>query len=482
MMIPFPPWEPDRADYAPSASPVIVNALPTRDGWGPLPDLTAFTQALPSENKGAVKVRTSTGAYRIIAGTETGLYELDTTDYSWTDLTGPSGPYSVPAGDIWAFEIFGDNLVAVNLADDPQYIDINSGTAFADVPGSPPRARYISTAGEYLVLGHIVDQPNRVHVSAIGDMSNWTVGEAGCDFQDFPDGEEVMGVIGAERGAIIFQRTKIRRLDIAQSGDYSFTTQVINPDRGTISPRSITQIGPGQFFYYSTDGFCLGVEGRKIGAERVDGWFQSTFDSIRIGEISSVADPFNKIVWSQAEMPTGDKFLVGYNWQLDRWCYADNNVSQMMVLTTPGITWDGLDNLYSAIDDVNLPFDDAIFAGGSPRFGGFTTDNKLGFFTGQSRGATLETADIEMTPGARSFLREARVYTDATDFTLKVGTMDYHGGVRSWSNIVTPFSATRTCHFRHPGRLHRFRMELAEGETWSQVTGLNSTFSKEGMR
>lgn len=482
MMVPFPPWEPDRADYSPGASPVITNALPARDGWRPLPDLTTFTDALPSECKGAVKVRTKTGAFRIIAGTETGLYELNTSDYSWTDLSGTSAPYGVPSGDVWSFELYGSYLVAVNLTDPPQYFDIESGTTFVDVPGSPPRARYVTTAGEFLVLAHLVDQPNRVHLSALGDISGWTIGVDGSDAQTFPDGEEIMGVIGAEAGAVIIQRTKIRRLNIAQAGDYSFATQVVNPDRGAISPRSIAQIGPGQFFYYSSDGFCLGAEGRMIGAERVDDWFQSTFDSTRIGEIKSVADPFNKIVWTQAEDPTGTKFLVGYNWQLDRWCHADNNVSEMVVLTTPGITWDGLATLYTTIDEVALPFDDALFTGGSPRFAAFDTDNKLGFFTGSPRAATLETADIEMSPGSLSFLREARVYTDATDFTLKAGTADYHGQALTWGSAVTPYSSTRACHFRSTGRTHRFRMEIAAGADWSHVTGLEATANRAGKR
>lgn len=481
-MIRFPAFEPDRIIYAGEATNGTVNVLPVRDGWGPLPDLVTFTEALGETCVGAVKARTSTGSFRIFAGTTTGLYELNLTDYSWTDVTGPSGPYGVPPSHRWQFEAFGEYLIAVNLTDVPQYIEIDGGLAFADLPGSPPRAKFIWTAGEYLCLGHIADHPNRIMVSGIGDAGFWTVGQRGCDFQDFPDGESVTGGIGAERGAIIFQRTKIRQMTVSQVGDYSFQTAVINPERGVVAPYSIASIGPGQFVYYSQDGFFAGAEGRPIGAERVDQWFQQTADSTYISEIRAIADPFQKIVWWQTQDATGTKFLLGWDWQLDRWCYADNNVSEMVTLVTPGVSWDGLAALYATIDDVDVPFDSALFKGGSPRFGAFDTSNRLGFFTGAPRAATIETADIELSRGRRAFLQETTAYSDCTDFTMKVGTSDKPGGTRTWGAAVTPYGATGICHFRSAGRFHRLRMEIAAGVDWSHVHGVEVMARPEGRR
>jgi len=57
------------------------------DGWEPTPGLTEISNSLPSECLGVVYVRAAAGNYRVIAGTETALYELDTTDYSWTDMS-----------------------------------------------------------------------------------------------------------------------------------------------------------------------------------------------------------------------------------------------------------------------------------------------------------------------------------------------------------------------------------------------------------
>jgi hypothetical protein len=480
-LIPFAKFEPDRATFDPSASDATTNALPAAMGWAPQPDIDAISDALAAECLGAVYVRTLAGAFRLIAGTAAALYELNLTDYSWTNLTGTTTP-AVPVGHRWSFTTFGQNLIAVNLGTVPQVLDIDTGLTFADLAGSPPTAKFVWIAGEYLVLGHISGAPNRVRTSGIGDAEYWTVGQRGADLQDFPDGEEIMGGIGSEKGAVIFQRTMIRQMVIAQAGDFSFITQIINPNRGVVAPYSIAQIGPGQFFYYSSDGFFLGAEGKPIGAQRVDQWFSGRIDPQKVGRVRSVADPFNKIVWTQAEEASGSKFFIGYNWQLDRWFQSDVMLSEMAVLVTPGISIDGLDDLYASIDDVSEPFDSGIFTGGLPRFAAFDTSNRLGFFTGLARAAVLETYDDEPYPGSRGFLQEVRFYTDATTFTAQVGTIDYHGGTVTWGSAVTPYSTTKTCHFRNSGRLFRYRQNIPAGTTWGHSIGALPKVRQEGQR
>lgn len=472
-MIPFAKFEPDRTKYALNASTNILNALPVVDGWGPQPDLVAISNALASTCRGAVYVRTSTGTFRLIAGTATKLYELNTTDYTWTDLTRlVGGDYAVPAGDRWSFTIFGQNLIAHNLADDVQFIAIDAGANFAALSGSSPKAKYSWVAGEHLVLGHLATDPNQIMTSGIGDATFWTVGQRGCDFQSFPDGEEVVGGIGAERGALVFQRTIIRQMVLTSGGDFSFTTAIVNPSRGVIAAGSIASIGPGQFFGYSADGFFLGVEGKPIGAERVDAWFQSRIEGTKIKEIRSVADPFRKIVWTQAEQPDGAKFLLGYNWQLDRWCYSDANVSEMCVMVTPGMSWDGLADIWATIDEVTPAYDSGQFTGGNPRFAAFNSSNRLGFFTGTARAATLDTPDNEFSPGWRTLVDNVRAYIDTTSFTLRAITSVVHGGTRTVGDAKPPNSRTGVCNMRSDARIHAIRMEIASGVDWDHAIGI----------
>lgn len=481
-MIPFANFEPDRSKYALDASINIVNAVPVRDGWGSLPDLVAISQALAAPCLGAWAVRKQDGVYRQIAATETAIYELNPVTFGWNNISGPSAPYAVPVGDRWGATLFGRWLILCNLGGPQQYIDIDSGTAFANLPGSPPWSRYIATVGEYVALGYVTGFPNRYMQSGIGSASWWTLGERGCDLQDFADGEEIMNIQGGERGAVISHRTAFTEVSLTSGGDFSFTTRVVNPSRGVIAPLSVVPIGPGMFCYYAQDGFFMGVEGKPIGAERVDGWFNRVADSQYITQIRGFADPFRKIAWFQAQDATGTKFLLGYSWLLDRWCYADNNVAEMCIMATPGIVWDSIETLFANWDSADIPWDSALLLGGALRFAAFTTDNKLGFFTGLPRAATLDTADAELSAGSRSFLQEARVSTDCPTYTLRAITSDKHGGTRTVGNAVMPYPATGICHFRSSALLHAFRMEIPAGTDWSHVMGVEPKARPEGRR
>lgn len=481
-MIPFAPFEPDRTRYALDVSTAQINAIPIKDGWGPLPDLVSISQALNAPCLGAWSVRKQDGSYRIIAATGAAIFQLDGTDYSWTDISGPSAPYSVPVGDKWSATKYGQLLILCNLGDDPQYLDIDTGTAFADLPGTPPKARYCATLGEYVALGYLDGHPNRFMLSGIGDAGFWTLGLRGCDMQDFADGEEIMNIQGGEKGAIISHRTAFTEVALTFGGDYSFTTRTVNPSRGVFAPLSVVPIGPGMFCYYAQDGFFMNVDGQPIGAERVDMWFQDKADSLHLEEMRGFADPFRKIAWFQAQDANGAKFLVGYNWQLDRWCYADNNASEMCIMATPGVTWDGIEALYPDWDSADIPWDSALLAGGALRFAAFTTDNKLGFFTGLPRTASLTTADIQLSAGSRSFVQGARVIADCQDFTLTAIASDKHGGTRTESAAASPYPATGMCHFRSSGLLHAFRMDIPQGADWSHVMAVDPSARPEGLR
>jgi hypothetical protein len=481
-VIVFPPFEPDRSVYAPGSSGNVVNCIPVQDGWGPLPDLTVISSALASQCLGAVYARTSTGAYRIFAGTATKLYEYNSATLGWTDVTRlVGGNYAVATGDRWTFTVFGTNLFAHQISDDIQYINVDSGTNFAIAPGSPPKAKYSWVAGEYLVLGNIASFPNRIQTSGIGDASYWTVGQKGCDFQDFPDGGEVMGGRGSQQGAIIFQRTRIRSMTVT-TGDFSFRTDVLNQDRGVISPLTITEIAPGSYFYYSADGFFLGVDGTPIGRERVDRWFDANIDRSQLNTIRAMLDPFQKIVWVQAQKADTSKFLIGYHWGLDRWCYADNNITEMASLVTPAVTVDGMDLYYASVDAATEPFDSRLFTGGTPTMAVFDSSNRLCYLTGTPRAATLDTADIEINPGLRSFLQKAQVYTNCPNFTLRAITSAYHGGTRTVGSAISPFPTTALVPFRSSAKIHAFRLEIPDGTDWDHVIGIEPTAVVEGQR
>lgn len=481
-MIPFPPFEPDKSPFNSAASDNLKNCIPVANGWGPMPSLSSISASLGATCKGAVYVRKSDGSLTIIAGTSTKLYSLNTSNYTWTDISGAAAPFNVPLNDQWCFTVFGTKLIAHTLGDAVQVYDIEASGNFATLAGSPPRAKYSWIAGDFLVLGCLYNAPSSIQWSGINDPTYWTAGQRGSDIQVLPDGGEVMGGVGDQLGAVIIQRNAMRYMQFAPASGYTFTISTANQKRGAVAPYSIVQIGSGKFCYLSEDGFFMDSVGTPIGAERVDRWFFERLDMSTLPLVKGVADPYQKIVWWSYSMIGGSKQLIGYNWQLDRWCYSDQPITQMMAMTVPNLTWDGLDTLYATIDDVTEPFDSRLFAGGRPVFAAFTSDDKLAYFTGQNMAATMETAQIEIAPGYRSFVNGVRIQTDAVGVKLYVGTADYHGQELTWAGPFSQNASTGFIPFRSSARLHKFRAVNDLGLDWSVISSLEPVAVQEGMR
>jgi hypothetical protein len=278
-MIPFGALSPDSSRYTLGATSVATNVLPVADGWAPMPTLSTFTTALSSAPKGLIMVRTSTGGYQAYAGETTKLDRLNTgaTPNTWDDVTRTvGGAYALPPGDIWSFNRYGSRLIACELTDQPQFIDVDAGGLFADLPGTPPKSRFTWTAGDFLVLGYNATFSNRVRWSAFNNSEEWTLQTRGAGLQDILSGNEVQGGIGSDQGAIVFQRNQIlamqKVVNVSAAFDFS---NVLNPYRGTIAPYGIATANTGQIFYPAKTAFTGGRwptyrcrEGRPLVFER----------------------------------------------------------------------------------------------------------------------------------------------------------------------------------------------------------------------
>lgn len=476
MMQQFAPFEPDKASFNPTASALSVNALPVADGWGPMPSLIDYSGPLSAQCFGATLVRDSDGGFFIIAGTQTTLERL--TGTAWTDLSGTSAPYSVPDIDRWNFTRYGTRLLAAALGQPIQYLDVDIGGDFADLPNAP-EAKYVTVAGDYVVAGHLINEPYTLKWSGINDSEYWTVGERGADFQLLPDGDEITGVFGGPKGAYVFQRNAMREL-VVSNDQYTFRINVAHSTRGSLAPLSIVQVGPGDFVFLSQDGFFRGWGANvvPIGVERVDKWFFEQINTDDLPIVRGVADPFEKIVWFQFPTVEGDYKLLGYKWSLDRWCTADNaGITELVSLVTQAAT---IDSISDTIDSVDIAIDSRFFKGGSPIFTGFTTDNVLAIFDGAPREATLATAEIELFAPKRSFVDEARVYVDAIDLTLTVGCRDYLGGPQVFNTPAAPNTVNGMVPVRVDTRLAQFIVTIAAGATWTNCVGIDPVAVESG--
>lgn len=482
-MTAFAPYEPDRTIYNPGASTNILNVIPVADGYGPMPDLVEYSSTLGAPCFGFTYVRSSTGSFSILAGTQTAIKLLNPATLGWTDVSGASAPFSVADADRWSFARFGALLVAANIGDPIQVYNVDAPLAFSDLGGSPPPAKYVTVAGDFVMLGNIFAFPQRVRWSGVNDAAWWTSGERGSDFQDFPDGEDITGVFGDSVGAVVFQRKMIRVMTFDPASGFVFRTEVANPGRGSIAPLSIVQIGPRDFVYLCEDGFFRGLAGTPIGAERVDKTFLADINHADIPIVRGIADPFKKIVWWQYPDALGVNKLLGYNWQLDRWVPSDADVAELGTAVTAGYTLDAMDAL-GVLDDITIPLDSRFWVGGAPTFAAFTSDNTLALFAGLPLEATLTTADEQPTPGMRSFVspKGIRLLADTNTATIKVTTSDFPGGTRTQGSAISPSSVTGMFPCRRSGLLFASEVTIPAGTVWKHAIGLDYGAKPEGSR
>src|SRR5690242_20220243 len=188
-LIPFGEYRPDVTDYDQVSTGAVLNALPRGDGYGPMPALSAYSAALPGPCRGFFKAIKTDGSVAIFAATSTKLYQLNNTNQTWTDVSKGAGSYSsVSSTDQWQFVQYINYVIAVQANAAPQFFDLTGATAFADLGGSPPQARYAAVVGSFVVLSGLVNNPYRVQWSALGDPTGWIAGVNSSSFQDLPDG------------------------------------------------------------------------------------------------------------------------------------------------------------------------------------------------------------------------------------------------------------------------------------------------------
>lgn len=480
MLIAFPPFAPDQSNYSPNATDGTVNARPTQDGWGPLKSLNPFTDALPAAVRGACAVKDSDGVWRIFAGTSLNLYELNATTLAWDEISRATDDYLLPDGAYWQFAVFGTTLVATALGSDkPQFIDVDSGTDFADLTNANFEAERVCIVGDFLVFARVDGNARTIKWSGINDPTFWTPAQRGSDEQILPDGGDIEQIIAQAQQAIIVQNSMIRQMVF--SPDVIFRFGVINPERGSVAPRSVANIGPGDFVYLAKDGFYRGVDGRPIGAERVDRWFFTRCAPDKVTQVSASVDPFEKLVWWRFQDEDGNSQMVGYDWQLDRWCYSTEAPLELLSAATTGYTLEDLD-AFGTLETLPFSLDSEVWKGGLLGFAGFAEDNSMGFFDGPTLEAVLETEDRALNFPRRAVTGRVTPIVDADDSELAIATMERQGATPMFGAYATQFAGQSFINTRASGRWHRFRLKRPAMSSWKNAAAIDVDYTDGGLR
>jgi len=482
-MLKFGEYQPDLAAFENEGVTEAKNVLPGSDNYKPFPSSsTSSENALDDTCIGAIAVRdntTSALTYNF-AGTLSKLYLLE--DGTWTDVSKSGGYSGGSEDDRWEFVQIGDEIIATNFVDDIQTYTLGTSSTFADLGGSPPKARTLAKVREFLVVGNTFDasdgnKPQRVRWAGIGTTDSWTVSASTqADFQDLDNnGGWIQKIVGSEYGGIIFQEYAITRMTYVGSPAV-FQFDQVHDVRGAISSGGV--ISTGDFVaYIGQDGFYMfdGQTSIAIGTNKINNTFFNEFNVDFADHISAAVYPDQQIiVWAyptnSSTDGTADRLLF-YNYASNankRWSYAVVDSEVIFVSLSEGYTLEELDNVSTNIDELPYSLDSRAWTGGEKTFAHINTSHELALFSGTAMDAVIDTPEIQINPGNRSLLTLIRPYIDGSGtVTVQVGARNTLSDSVSYNSTVTA-NAKGFCHVRANARYHRARVNITGGFTDAQ--------------
>jgi hypothetical protein len=482
----FGPWQPDQ--YLLNAGGVSAEALGvlcTSNAYIPLPQavpssIATGTPALTSMIRGGFTARDSNNNPVRLSFSSANAYRFTDGSSPWTDVTRTTGgTYNLATDDYWSTCQYGNIVIAANGNDAPQYIDVDVGTSFAALPGTPPNSRYVEVIGEFAQLGAPSINRRSVKWSGRNDASTWAAYTKDSDIQTFPDGGDVMGLAGFETGGLIFQVETVRR-QLSRTDAAIFEFHRIDLARGTMAPYAIVN-DSGDVYYYSTTGFMrIGTDNSvtNIGAGRVNAWFRANCNVARYKAIIGALDPSAKrVFWLfPTESNAGQVLdhLIVYDIDFDRWTHAPCALTYIFTSWSPPWTIGQLSAAYGALSNVPQPL--GAYGGGAPCLAAFDAQNRMCMFNGNPMAASVQTPPFEPIENKRAMVNGFRLYGDAITATGRVG-----GAERPQDNVVwngyQPINAQGRIPARRSTRIAQVQVDISSANqsipSWSKLAGID---------
>jgi hypothetical protein len=227
-----------------------INFIPTRSGsyyagWVPA---TKFTSgpATPGTPLRAWCALRPTDAAVIYVGTTTKLWGFDGVS-SWTDYSG--AVYTNTATD-WSFGQYGEISLATNRVNNLQFRDASTGNNFADVGGSPPKARLIVTQAEQVLLFDLNDgaeKQDAFAASAPGDYTDWSGAGATTATRIRHRPGKITAAVAFKDYVLAFKQSSVYKLTYT-GGTYKWRVELIAIGRGAFGKHDVVNTGDEVIF------------------------------------------------------------------------------------------------------------------------------------------------------------------------------------------------------------------------------------------
>jgi len=471
----FGPWMPDKADMTVSEGVLrALNVIPAASGYAPWKTFNSVSSALTAYPRGAVQTRDDTDAVFQYAGDASKLYR-NVSD-TWTDSSKVGG-YSTATGERWEFGRWKGTVIATNYADNPQTIDLG-GSTFADLT-TALKFKHIAVVRDFVFAGYTNDAtdgevPWRVRWPAIGDPTDWTVSAATqADYRDLTQ-RKIQRIFGGEYGVIMQDESITRAQYVGTPTIFQLDETV--PGLGLLAPGAAVRANDIIFFLSSKGFFQLtsGSRADPIGLNQVDDTVLADIDATYSYRITAVADPRgHRIFWGypgQGSISGQPNKIVCYDFGRQKWSEIAQVHELLWEASSSAVTLEGLDSLYSSIDDMDISLDSPTWVGGQRGVSMFDENYKHGFFDGAAREALIETGEFMFSADVRSKVKGFRPFVEGDDVTLsaRVGSRNDVSDVVSYTEPLSKRGGRIPC--RVNARYNRF--ELTISGDWSKAVGV----------
>lgn len=494
-MIPFGAFHPDSAGVNSPACLEAMNCIPTvvTSKTGPVAAFAperapvAVSDALPAACIGMASIVQNTGIVVQFAGTADSLYRLDG-GQAWTSV---GSGYATIAGERWRFAGWNPYVLATNYNDNPQWYDTSLTTpTWVGIPGTPPRARFIGSIRNQVVLAGLYGQENALQFSGYNNASLWTIGgTGGADIQKFPDGGPITGFVGGTVG-YVFQASKISRMTPTTDAAQIFQIdEVAAGGNGCIAPNSIVRVGDTIFFMSSNGFYQLSISTgalKPIGFNKWREWFRNDYAAGTEALIIGAADPLNPVVrWcykSKGASGAIQNRMLIYDWSLDEASFSEVAVEAISNWLSSSVTLDTM-TPFGTLDTLPYSLDSPFWKAGVPLISVIDANHKLNYLQGSPLAAQWITTD-GMT-GQREFVIGAAPMIDTSAATVAIAMRERIGDTVGNAVTFPPQEAmedTGWCSAWASGNVARACIQTAAGANWTFMSGVRTNIKGSGAR
>jgi hypothetical protein len=466
----FGEWMPDQPGIS-GALTDAKNVVSQAIGYGPLPSAAIFSAAAAESLTTLVAGKTPANTTKLFAAGSTKIYEVSGVG-ALTDVSKSGGYTPNGANDRFRFTQFGNVIIGTNNNNPIQAYTLGTSTAFADLSGTAPICKFITVVRDFVVTGFTTESsvkyPNRVRWSGLNAETSWGSSQTTqADFQDIPDGGQVVGVRGGEFGLVFLEKGISRMTYVGTPFIFQFDN--ISRGKGCIAAG----------FFLSDDGFymCDGQQIQAIGSEKIDRWFFSNADESAFDSMSAAVDPVRKLIIWNFKTAFAQRQLIIYNFNTKKWTYGDAGTDYISDASTSATTLEGLDAISSSIDALTVSLDSILYMGGKYFLGG-TSGAYVVTYNGAPATGQIITGDLNA--GGRSVVTLARPQIDNGAADVSVASRVLLNQGLSFSTPVAADSENRVS-LRSNGNYHRFKV-TPTGSNWTTAVSLDVDLSGQGTR